>query len=116
MMVLSKLQFLTLVAAFVVTVLAAPADKMGRAPSFDTAKLDKPTIMPPVYNTDDVLDGYAKSNPYKVALWGNASINSDCKKIFNENGYKVEDMVMSCIYFDNVRYLCAQPSSMAIQH
>jgi len=65
--------------------------------------VNKPTLNPPVLDVSEYLvKQLAHPTVNVVKMWNNSKINYACKKIFTKEGYKVEDIEMFEIEYEDV--------------
>ncbi|KAF2124155.1 hypothetical protein P153DRAFT_390702 [Dothidotthia symphoricarpi CBS 119687] len=90
-------QVLATFAMLVASVIGTPFHQIARDDAVTT--LDKPTVQPPAVNLDEYLQ--LPSFPYEVTPWDNGKINYACKKIFTTEDYKLEDIEMFHVTYDD---------------
>ena len=65
--------------------------------------VDKPTLNPPVLDISEYLVKQLKHQTVnEVKMWNDSKINYACKKIFTKEGYKVEDIEMFEVEYEDV--------------
>lgn len=108
-MMLSSAILLCLAALTSIAVGTAPTrDPNDPMPVFLSHKdkpipVDKPTLNPPVLDISEYLVKQLKHQTVNVVkMWNDSKINYACKKIFTKEGYKVEDIEMFEVEYEDV--------------
>jgi len=96
---------------------ASARDPNDTMPAFLSHKgkpipVDKPTLNPPVLDISEYLVKQLKHQTVNVVkMWNDSKINYVCKKIFTKEGYKVEDIEMFEVEYEDVsfdRHFCCR--------